>query len=622
MIGILWWCLFVVALTITYVVVSITTLSALFAALCCTVAVVLLKKHIQKEDLGPICSTAFGQLAIAIGLDLFLLAFFWLVRTDATLHSPWTVSPITLGICIAYGLSTALLLFSFKSVSRMHGTAALVIHFFTTYGVSLLAFRYGFGYDPIIHQTAERYIIEHGRILPLQPFYIGQYSVVAALSLLTRIPVELIDRLLVPVLSSITIPVCAYHGLMKGYGLSHGRALAVTMLSLIYPLSQVTFTVPYNLTVVYAIWWFFLLPCYRRSAFDRGMVYACVAAAMASHPLVGIPMLIATAAIRYVKRHAWISIWVGIISVSVALIAMFGAVRMLAGLSPFDFSLMQDGIQRYVSLFLPYQIPSFPSIFFSVYWYEYFIKNIVPLVTIIFLPFLSIPSPARIGLLVLSVGSYLGIFGFMSLISLPGIVQLEQYEFILRLKDSIGYMLSASLLIAITREMPALPVLKMVPTGIIIAIAASYSLFLTYPQINEARAFAGPNVSKDDISAVAFIEKLHPEKNYVALAPNLQAVVGLRSVGFDRTFLTPGGKPAHVYPISPSEPLFLYADALLNDSFNEQMLVDLKRLTGGRYIYILVPSSWWAKNAVIKEVQHYGAQEIKNDTSLTIYRFR
>ena len=618
MILILWWCLFVVASTIAYLVYGITPATALIALIASLLVTLVLHRHKPKEHNSTI-RTALFPLIIAVGIDLGILVCFWLVRTDAVLRSPWT-APVTIGTFIAFGLSSIILLYSFRSTSRAFGIIALAIHFFATYGVSLLAFRYGFGYDPIIHQAAERYVVEHGRIFPFQPYYIGQYATVAALSLLTHIRVEYVDRLLVPILSSITIPIAAYHGLIRGYGLSHARALVVSLLTLLYPLSQVTFTVPYNLSAVYAIWWLFFLPSLRRTPFDTIIIFSCVAAALASHPLVGIPILITTSILICVKRAMWTNM-LGICAVALSLVAMFACVRLLSGLDPFDFSLMSNGAWRFASLYLPYQIPSFPSLVSTIYWYEYVIKNVVPLATVFILLLTpSIPNMVRTGLLSLSVGSYLGIFFYVNLISLPGIAQNEQYEFILRLKDLIGYILFAVYLIVLMKRIPRLSSPRMVLTASLIGVAASFSLFLTYPQINAARSFAGENISRADLDAIELLEEISVGKNYTVLAPNLLAAAGLRLVGFDRTFITQRGTSAHIYPISSGEPLFPYADAVLNVKVTKELIANLKQLVGDRDTYLLVPPSWWRKMEIANEMLLIGAKKIESNISVTIYR--
>ena len=76
--------------------------------------------------------------------------------------------------------------------------------------------------------------------------------------------------------------------------------------------------------------------------------------------------------------------------------------------------------------------------------------------------------------------------------------------------------------------------------------------------MNEVRKFAGENVSGAEITAVKKLEEIHKgTSNYVVLASSLLSVAGLREVGFDRTFETPSGHRAHIYPIGPNEGLFL-----------------------------------------------------------------
>ncbi|MEK7618946.1 MAG: hypothetical protein AAB416_01735, partial [Patescibacteria group bacterium] len=190
LIGVIWWCSFVLCASLAYITAGITLATSLLALIVSGVGAVTVgtryafsqQTHAQRE--GVFGTSAIVVLAACI--DLFLLSLFFMVRTDEMLRTPW-VFPVSIGAFVLFGLSTATLLIG-RHAPRIVFTPVLILHCFTAFGVALISFRYGFGYDPIIHQTAERYVFAHGRILPLQPYYIGQYAVVAALSFLTSLP--------------------------------------------------------------------------------------------------------------------------------------------------------------------------------------------------------------------------------------------------------------------------------------------------------------------------------------------------------------------------------------------------------------------------------------------------
>ena len=63
---------------------------------------------------------------------------------------------------------------------------------------------------PFIHQVTENAIWQNGFILPKPFYYLGQYSIVIFLAHLLQISVELIDKLLLPLLLAISLPYMIY----------------------------------------------------------------------------------------------------------------------------------------------------------------------------------------------------------------------------------------------------------------------------------------------------------------------------------------------------------------------------------------------------------------------------
>ncbi|GEM_PF-2927856 len=170
----------------------------------------------------------FTVYCLPVILDLTILAILILSRTTESIRSPWEVVPPIIFLLLA--LSTALLLKSQSQnvipnrssviPSQVEGSRPLTnccllftvyclpitLHFFTTLAVTSIVFPLGFGFDQILHQAGEKVIAATGMILPKTPYYIGQYALVTILHTITRIPIEIIDRFLVPALAAIFLP--------------------------------------------------------------------------------------------------------------------------------------------------------------------------------------------------------------------------------------------------------------------------------------------------------------------------------------------------------------------------------------------------------------------------------
>ena len=242
-------------------------------------------------------------LAASSLLSIGLLAIVWIGRTDDPLRSPWEIAPSWFFVVFALSLIMQVSAALREKQLSLLSIVALIAQSGVCYGIAVAAFRFGYAYDPLIHQTAEQFVVAHGKILPLQPFYIGQYALVAALHFVTNAPVWLIDRLLLPLLAIISVPIVGYVGLTRGWGFSHQHARIGLIVLSTLPLAEFTFTVPYNITVLYAFWLVLLLPLLLRSRIGMFTLVALSGAATMTHPLLGIPLLIAAACAIALQKY-------------------------------------------------------------------------------------------------------------------------------------------------------------------------------------------------------------------------------------------------------------------------------------------------------------------------------
>ena len=229
----------------------------------------------------------FFVLATVAG-DLLILAACLNARTDVALSSPWLVlSPAI------FALFAATTFAGMMSRSRV----AAVFHFFTAFSIATVVFRIGFGFDPFVHRAAETALAAVGHIDPKTPLYAGQYAVVATLHRLLGISVDALDKWLVPLLASTLVPILGIAGLRDGWGLSDEAARRWIYLFLVAPFAAMTFTVPYNLTVVLFAIVVYLWPLCRDRRVAIGL--SIVAAwSVLCHPLLGVP----TAILRFASE--------------------------------------------------------------------------------------------------------------------------------------------------------------------------------------------------------------------------------------------------------------------------------------------------------------------------------
>jgi hypothetical protein len=131
----------------------------------------------------------------------WLLIILWQKQFDFAISSPWKA--IGMDFFIYYALATVILILNLcynrlKSLNLV----LLSFHYFLSFGVALIVFKLGYGFDPFIHQATEKAIIENGFILPKPLYYLGQYSLVVMLAQLTQISYQFWDRILLIMLAA------------------------------------------------------------------------------------------------------------------------------------------------------------------------------------------------------------------------------------------------------------------------------------------------------------------------------------------------------------------------------------------------------------------------------------
>ncbi|MBU4482275.1 hypothetical protein KKC16_02380, partial [Patescibacteria group bacterium] len=184
---------------------------------------------------------------IVVYLLLLTTTYFFLEQgsTLESVRTPWAL--VSKWFFVLYFITSAWLIFV---IMRLKAVPALILsslHLFFTFSIVNIIFPLGFGYDPFIHQATEKYILERGFILPKPFYYLGQYSLVIFFTKIFHISHTIIDKNLVPLLSSILLPMSIYFVFKDKKSLITHYSLLITFLFLLIPFSILTFTTPQNL---------------------------------------------------------------------------------------------------------------------------------------------------------------------------------------------------------------------------------------------------------------------------------------------------------------------------------------------------------------------------------------
>ncbi|MEK7116201.1 MAG: hypothetical protein AAB879_02285 [Patescibacteria group bacterium] len=220
--------------------------------------------------------------------------------TTDSIRAPWTLLPIWTLHAIALSWTVTLLsiwLVRSRGLTTLLSGASLAI----TTVIAPLLYRLGYGFDGFLHIAGEKQILATGTLNPKPLYYIGQYVYTTFLSRAARIPIEHVDRWLVPIAAAILLPLVMYIAHTNKKPLTAHYSLFT--LSLI-PLAPFIATTPQSFAYLLGIAAVILahsdMPSTSVATFIAPIIL--VTWSIAVHPLAGIPLFFIVVAMLLAKR--------------------------------------------------------------------------------------------------------------------------------------------------------------------------------------------------------------------------------------------------------------------------------------------------------------------------------
>ncbi|MFH1822857.1 MAG: hypothetical protein ABH830_04095, partial [Patescibacteria group bacterium] len=230
------------------------------------------------------------NILLIIGYVLFfIICFYFLFKSQTTsaLISPWQV--ISNYFFITYALATAFLLIILTKKIKF-SLFLISLHYFLSFSIALFIYKIGYGFDPFIHQATVDLIAKTGEVLPKPFYYLGQYSLTVILHKITSLALIWLDKLLVPVLASVFLPLVLFNFLKK-WVKDTKSILLILLTLLILPFTPFILTTPQNLAYLFLILTVFCgLTCF--SKVELIITYLFAFTTLAIHPIAGIPALL------------------------------------------------------------------------------------------------------------------------------------------------------------------------------------------------------------------------------------------------------------------------------------------------------------------------------------------
>ncbi len=495
----------------------------------------ILLEYFKKIDISrepkylTVIAAAYGACTLAC------VALLVMGQTETSIQSPWqTVHPL---FFFLYTAASALLIYFALNSQRTALSLILTsVHFLISSSVALIVYTLGYGYDPFIHRATELIIAQTGGINPTPLYYLGQYSLVIFLQQLSGLPLDIVDRVLTPLLFALIIPTIIYQAFSQWISKQYSLVLAIATLAL--PFGGFIMTVPQNLANIWFIATIAGAMLYFKNKISVWLLYGLALTTLAIHPLAGIPLFATVMLIHVFQkfhstciRYPFIYLGSGALfslALPAALLASTAILSwpqkslMKALISYPQWSSKADLMLDLVYLWARNGIFIIALLAIAGAWYLRRHKTLHN-----YLPFIAAS--------IMLIGGYLITYFFLSF---PALSDHDQPDFIKRLLTLALYAAGPIILIGVYKIVETLwehdratkIALVVLGSGLL-----TISLYLSYPRLNQYEPSKFFSVSHSDISAVEIIEQTaHPE--HIVLANQMIGAVAIQQVGFKKYY--------------------------------------------------------------------------------------
>jgi len=555
------------------------------------------------EKTEPEDSLSGVLLVLTVLCDAAALRWLAGARTAEAIRTPWEAVPPIFFLWV--GLATVCLVaLAYRRRYPHLALGAMSLHLFTLLAPAVVVYAIGYGFDPFVHQAAERLVAGAGEITPKTPYYVGQYALVTVIAKLFRLGVGAVDRFLLPVMTAVFLPAASAWLLRRGFGVTRNLALVGALGAFLLPLGSFVSTTPqgvanlfFLLTVIVGAAW---LHAHRP---PLGFVLALSAASVAAHPLAGIPALFAAALLMAVKlRHD------GIPLARVSKAIVYGIILGAAALAvPLAFSLRQGtgslpieaAFRKPVASLIesvPFEGPGLETRYRPLLDFAEFVDRNYD--TLWFLMagagawLLSRRKSYRRSALALgglSIALLAGSAVLKSGFTFQDVIGYEQGNYAARLYEA-GLLAAAPLVIAafawwwraVSKTDPAVRLL----TTLLFAATVAALAYGAFPRLDDYRWSRGYSTSEHDVAAVRWINT-HAIGDYVVLANQSVSAAALREYGF-RTYYG----DQFYYSIPTGAPLYKRYLEMVYGSASRATMEAAMRDIGVTQAYLVIDDYW------------------------------
>ncbi len=553
--------------------------------------------------------------------------------TLEAVRGPWNI--ISPSYLMVYALSTLIwLLILYLSRSTFLSIITSIVHFFITSGVALIIFPLGYGFDSFLHRSTELSILTDGVIYPKTLYYIGQYSLLIHQHYLTLIPLELLDKLLLPIGFSLFVPALLYLTLNKFF--SKRTSLFAIPILLLIPVSSFIQTTPQGLSNIYvlvSIIWFLYMKAHHTPVTISVQIFLAIVT-FVIHPLSGIALflwlgiLISHNLLKNSKIIFFSSrrklIWGLSVLSSTILFPVVFLISSLLG-SPLTSTIKKPNILDigFINIF-SIETFNFSQQFNIIYDFIYLYRfNWILLILILGFTgiFLNkrtkkIPNEFIIGFAVLFLNSV-----FVKLfINFDNLIFYERTDFSSRLFGIALLFLLPYVAVTLKKFYKLIKnsSYSLAISLILITSALTASMYVSYPRYDSYELIRTFNTSKHDIEAVRYIEKDTGGADYVVLANQAVAAAAVQEFGFKKYY-----NNRFFYPLPTGGELYQNFLAIVEGGASALGEAEkVHTLTGVQNVYVVLNDYWF--NSELTETRLRAENEnifVIGDGKVTIFKY-
>jgi hypothetical protein len=541
------------------------------------------------------------SLAFLLYLLLFSCSFFLLTlgQTFEAVRTPWFFVPKL--FFFLFFLTTLWLIYLLIYFKNWLTFLFLFLHLFLSFSIANLVFPLGFGYDPFIHQATEKYILEHGFILPKSFYYLGQYSLVIFLNKILNLNYIWLDREIVPFLAATILPSIIF--LVFNQFFKNFLAKLLSFFFFFLPFPSFTLTTPYNLAQLFLIVIIFLHlyslnkpEKQNRSIFILSFFLSL--AALFIHPLPGLAGLIFLLfyflSKQKIPRPLFFFLLLIFSTLYLFIFLIFSFLSPLYKINlvnNFNLSALYHNFFRFqAKLFFPIN----PLYFLLALSYLLFHPLTIFLILLLFgvtgyILWFKNHKLIKIFLLaffLLLVNSLLLFF----FIKFDFLIDYEQGDFSWRLFNLASLFLIPFALYLLGRLINSIWSLKSVSLLLPIFTASIFlaSLYFSYPRQDIFYYTRGFNTSLHDFKAVKYLDQITAD-DYVVLANQQVGAAALSVFGF-RYFQN----KYFFYSIPTGGPLYkIFVKMAYEGKINSETAKEAMDLTGAKVVYLYLNDYWF-----------------------------